>query len=98
MPLIRYRTGDFGVLDVQPCPCGRRHKTLSSFAGREPGAFTLPDGRPVAVNLVRRAAREPAAGAVPDDPRRTAHADRLRQARTRYAGTGGDRPIDDVAV
>ena len=35
MPLIRYRTQDFGIESKQKCPCGRNHKLLKKVIGRE---------------------------------------------------------------
>jgi len=40
MPFIRYRTGDTGVREDQPCPCGRVHPVLSELMGRE-GEFII---------------------------------------------------------
>jgi len=33
-PLIRYRTGDVGVYDEGPCPCGREYPLLKEVEGR----------------------------------------------------------------
>lgn len=33
-PLIRYRTGDFGSLSDEPCPCGRTLRRLNEVQGR----------------------------------------------------------------
>ena len=35
MPLIRYKTQDFGIESTQKCPCGRDHKLLEKIIGRE---------------------------------------------------------------
>ncbi len=40
MPFIRYRTGDTGIEEDQPCPCGRVHPVLSELMGRE-GEFII---------------------------------------------------------
>lgn len=45
MPFIRYRTGDFGVRDARPCPCGRKHPVLAGIAGREADFVLTPEGR-----------------------------------------------------
>jgi phenylacetate-coenzyme A ligase PaaK-like adenylate-forming protein len=45
MPIIRYRTGDFGRRALTPCPCGRPGPTLLSIDGREGCYFRLADGR-----------------------------------------------------
>ncbi len=34
MPLLRYRTGDYGVVGPKSCACGRSHQLLSSIRGR----------------------------------------------------------------
>jgi phenylacetate-CoA ligase len=34
MPFVRYRTGDIGALDPDPCPCGRVFPVLKSVEGR----------------------------------------------------------------
>jgi phenylacetate-coenzyme A ligase PaaK-like adenylate-forming protein len=35
MPLIRYRTQDYGAVNIEPCACHRNHKRLSRVIGRE---------------------------------------------------------------
>ncbi|MFJ6630862.1 phenylacetate--CoA ligase family protein [Streptomyces sp. NPDC091376] len=45
MPLIRYDLGDVGRIDTDPCPCGRRFRTLRLTAGRVNDAVLLPTGR-----------------------------------------------------
>lgn len=45
MPLIRYRTGDFGALSDEPCPCGRTLGVLSDVFGRAYDFIVAPDGR-----------------------------------------------------
>ena len=48
MPLIRYRTGDHGVLDtVGKCACGRNLPTLRSIDGRSDDLLRSVDGRPI---------------------------------------------------
>jgi len=44
MPLIRYRTGDLGVLSAEPCPCGLSLPLLSSLDGRATDSLVRPDG------------------------------------------------------
>jgi phenylacetate-coenzyme A ligase PaaK-like adenylate-forming protein len=45
MPLIRYATGDFAVVDTRPPPDGRTLRRLKRIAGRERNFFILPSGR-----------------------------------------------------
>ncbi|WP_432072654.1 phenylacetate--CoA ligase family protein [Streptomyces wuyuanensis] len=45
MPLVRYELGDVGRVDTDPCPCGRRFRTLRLTAGRVNDAVLLPTGR-----------------------------------------------------
>ena len=44
-PLIRYRLGDYGVLDHSACECGKSLKILSSVKGRAYDTVVTPDGR-----------------------------------------------------
>lgn len=46
MPLIRYRTADYGIRDkLGPCPaCGRNHQRLSTIEGRIQEFLILKDG------------------------------------------------------
>jgi phenylacetate-CoA ligase len=46
MPLIRYRTADYGTLDQPgPCPyCGRMHQRLATIEGRLQEYLILKDG------------------------------------------------------
>lgn len=40
MPLVRYRTGDYGeYADPGDCPCGRPHRRIKRIAGRRNGDF-----------------------------------------------------------
>lgn len=43
-PFVRYRTGDVGVLDDQPCSCGRGLPVLASVEGRTTDFITAADG------------------------------------------------------
>lgn len=45
MPLIRYATGDFAVVDTEPPPDARTLRRLKRVAGRERNFFVLPSGR-----------------------------------------------------
>lgn len=43
-PMIRYRLGDVGVIDPDPCPCGRPFPVLRSLLGRSNDVLRTPDG------------------------------------------------------
>jgi len=45
MPLIRYATGDYAVIDADPIPDPRSLRQLKRVAGRERNLFILPSGR-----------------------------------------------------
>ena len=45
LPLLRYRTGDFGSVSEQPCPCGRSLKVLDQVFGRAYDFIVSPSGR-----------------------------------------------------
>jgi phenylacetate-CoA ligase len=34
LPLLRYRTGDLGRIDAEPCPCGRTFRRITGLRGR----------------------------------------------------------------
>jgi phenylacetate-CoA ligase len=44
MPLLRYRTGDLGVVESGPCACGRRTPRLARLLGRKINCFRLATG------------------------------------------------------
>jgi phenylacetate-CoA ligase len=44
MPLIRYRTGDRGVLSAKPCACGRAFASIERLSGRVTSLLRCPDG------------------------------------------------------
>ncbi len=44
MPLIRYDTGDYGVLSPEPCGCGRTLPVLQRILGRTRNIFRFVDG------------------------------------------------------
>ena len=44
MPILRYRTGDFGEITDSPCPCGRAGRRISHLAGRRSPSFRLQGG------------------------------------------------------
>jgi phenylacetate-CoA ligase len=55
MPLLRYRTRDYGRLGRAECPCGWRTQTLSDLAGRQSDFLIAADGTPtVGFALSRR--------------------------------------------
>jgi phenylacetate-CoA ligase len=45
MPLIRYRTGDFGAISPHPCPCGRTLAVLDQVFGRAYDFVSTADGK-----------------------------------------------------
>ena len=47
MPLIRYRTGDFGRLASRACTCGSQWPLLKAVEGRTSAQFIRPDGTSV---------------------------------------------------
>jgi phenylacetate-CoA ligase len=57
MPLIRYKTGDFGSLTSAACGCGLAHKAMDLVEGRNPGELRRPDGTVLPVLWAARAAR-----------------------------------------
>lgn len=44
MPFIRYRTGDYGAISEELCPCGRGLPVLKSIEGRKDEYLVLPSG------------------------------------------------------
>lgn len=46
-PLIRYRTGDYAILSLQPCPCGRQMPVLEELVGRLEDTVVGQDGREI---------------------------------------------------
>lgn len=44
IPLLRYRTGDWGCIDFSPCPCGDPMPRLLELEGRAPVRFIAKDG------------------------------------------------------
>lgn len=47
MPIIRYRTGDKGILSRELCSCGRKTSILRQVLGRNVDFVTLPSGRKI---------------------------------------------------
>jgi phenylacetate-CoA ligase len=45
MPFIRYRTGDVGTFDPEPCPCGRGLPVLKALQGRASDFLLARGGR-----------------------------------------------------
>lgn len=43
-PFVRYRTGDIGILDDAPCPCGRGLPLLKEIQGRTTDFIVAADG------------------------------------------------------
>lgn len=57
LPLLRYRTGDWGRLAFEPCPCGDPMPRILELEGRRPVLFRAADGtlvNPVDVSRVLR--------------------------------------------
>jgi hypothetical protein len=57
-PLVRYRTGDFGRLELAPCPCGDAMPRLLDLEGRQPLLIRSADGTPVTTVDLSRLLRE----------------------------------------
>jgi phenylacetate-CoA ligase len=58
LPLLRYRTGDWGALAFDPCPCGDPMPSIVDLEGRAPVRLSSADGaavNPVDVSRVLRA-------------------------------------------
>jgi phenylacetate-CoA ligase len=47
MPLIRYRLGDYGILETEPCSCGFQGTTLKEIVGRTDDIIVTPAGKSV---------------------------------------------------
>lgn len=58
LPLLRYRTGDFGRLEHAPCPCGDPTPRIVDLEGRPILIFRASDGTPVGPVDISRALRE----------------------------------------
>jgi phenylacetate-CoA ligase len=58
LPLLRYRTGDFGRLAFEPCVCGDPMPRLLELEGRAPVLLRAADGGPVNTVDVSRLLRE----------------------------------------
>ncbi len=57
-PLLRYRTGDFGRLDLGPCPCGDPMPRLLELEGRVPVLLRAAGDTPVSTVDISRLLRE----------------------------------------
>jgi phenylacetate-CoA ligase len=58
LPLLRYRTGDYGRLEYGPCPCGDSSPRLLNLQGRPPVFFRSADGGVVNQVDIGRVLRE----------------------------------------
>lgn len=47
MPIIRYRTGDRGIMEVAECSCGRKTAKLKKILGRNVDIITLKSGKKI---------------------------------------------------
>jgi phenylacetate-CoA ligase len=45
IPLLRYKTGDYGVINSTPCTCGNNSPRIIRLTGRQLTRFIMPDGR-----------------------------------------------------
>lgn len=57
IPLLRYRTGDFGKIFHRNCECGEKTAWIEDFEGRKPVSFISSDGQkinPVDVSRIFR--------------------------------------------
>ncbi|MCZ8341786.1 MAG: phenylacetate--CoA ligase family protein [Leptospira sp.] len=60
LPLIRYRTGDFGILNTDPCNCSDPFPRLKLLSGRKPVYFNLKSGETInPIDLARILRRFP---------------------------------------
>jgi phenylacetate-CoA ligase len=57
-PLLRYRTGDYGQIDYELCPCGDPMPRLLDLEGRVPVLIRAADGTPVSTVDLSRLLRE----------------------------------------
>jgi len=65
MPLIRYRTGDMGVLSTTPCACGRNLPLLRLNGGRDRNFLVGRNGELISITVV-------------DIPHATAHVEQFQ--------------------
>jgi phenylacetate-CoA ligase len=52
MPLVRYRTQDYGILDSERCPCGRNHVQLARVIGRAQELAIGDDNRAISLTAL----------------------------------------------
>jgi len=52
MPLIRYKTGDMGILSDEECPCGRGLPLLRKLSGRTSDIFYTPDKKRITAGSI----------------------------------------------
>jgi phenylacetate-CoA ligase len=58
LPLFRYRTGDFGRMDYELCPCGDPMPRFLDLEGRQPLLIRSADGTPISTVDISRLLRE----------------------------------------
>lgn len=58
VPLLRYRTGDYGRVEYGACPCGDAMPRILDLEGRTPLLFRSADGTPVSTVDLSRLLRE----------------------------------------
>ncbi|HEY3416033.1 MAG TPA: hypothetical protein VGM23_04020 [Armatimonadota bacterium] len=96
MPLIRYRTGDYGCwAEEQQCPCGRQMPIIAHITGRTDDYLELADGRRVGrlSTAMKKAPSVKQAQLAQDSP---AHAWLLVVPDTGYHDADGERLVEDV--
>ncbi len=53
MPFVRYRLGDLGTIETQPCRCGRAAPTVAGLDGKITGLIRTADGRWLHDSVIR---------------------------------------------
>lgn len=91
LPMLRYRTGDWGRLDSSACACGDPMPRLIDLEGRAPVVLRAADGTPVNPVDVSRALRELPLVA----HELVQHADRSLRFRYRIAGPLPPARVED---
>ncbi|HEY3380002.1 MAG TPA: AMP-binding protein [Armatimonadota bacterium] len=96
MPLIRYRTGDYGSWsDEQDCPCGRHSPLVHHITGRTDDYLVLADGRRIGrlSTAMKKAPSVKQAQLVQDTPE---HAWLLVVPEATYRDADGATLVEDI--